>query len=1695
MRPASFRQVFGITALCLVTSFFSSDGLASAQAAAQTQRKLSQRSLLNRHPVVGVAAARRAKPNGPPPATTDTWTGDGSNADWSNASNWNNGAITSGENIAISLTTAATTSDQNFTIGTLTMSNTGDSVTVNGGTTLTVGGAISNAGTIALANNSTMTVAGNMSGAGAITLNSTGNFTELELEGNVTLSGGTLTMSNNTQNYIFGANSLDQLTNQETIQGAGQIGHGQMALVNSGTIDANQSSGITVDANDGLTNTGTLEATAGSTLTLLSMGTVNNNGGTISANGSTVQINSSTVTGGNVTLTGAATLQLNTGTFVGGTLTNSSTGTIEIASGTNVLGGTINNSAGGTFKIDNNATLNLEGGTYSQLGTLQLNSSGNFTELVLQGNVTLSGGAVTLSNNTQNYIFGQVSADTLTNEETISGAGQIGHGVMTLVNSGTINSNQSSGITIQANGGVTNTGTLEATSGSTLTLLSDVIGNAGGTISANTGTVQVNSSTVNGGTVTLTGASTLQLNSGTIHSGGTLTNSSTGTIEIASGTNVLGGTINNSAGGTFKIDNNAILDLEAGTYSQLGTVQLNSSGNFTELVLDGNVTLSGGAVTMSNNTQNYIFGQVSTDTLTNEETISGAGQIGHGQMTLVNSGTINSNQSGGITIQANGGVTNTGTLEATSGATLTLSSTGVINNASGTISANTGTVQVNSSTVNGGTITLTGASSLQLNSGNVHTGTLTNSSAGTIEIATGANVLGGTINNSAGGILKIDNNATLDLEGGTYAQLGTVQLNSSGNFTELVLQGDVTLSGGSVTLSNNTQNYIFGQLSTDTLTNEETISGAGQIGHGQMTLVNSGTINSNQTSGITIQANGGVTNTGTLEATSGATLALSSTGTVNNVGGTISANTGTIQVTSSTVNGGAITLTGASSLQLNSGTIHGGSTLTNSSTGTIEIASGTNVLGGTINNSAGGILKIDNNATLDLEGGTYSQLGAVQLNSSGNFTELVIEGNVTLSGGAVTMSANANNYIFGAAGFDVLTNAETIQGAGNIGNGLMGLVNSGTINANASGNMLINVSNLNFNNTGTIEATGATLTIEGPAGSVNFFTNDNQSTATLTGGTYIANGANIEWNAGTNGITTLAANVTEEGGGQPYNTCSGCTTNMLAGLTSITSTGSLTIGGTAFTDAGNFSNAGSLTILGGESFKVATLSQISGGSLTSGTYVLDANLSLTGATQTITTNAANLTLAGGTIENANSTSALASLATNTGTLTIGGSSTAVSTTATSFSNTGTLTINSGDSFTAPKLTQISGTTLSGGTFVLAGNLDLTTAGISVATNSSTLTLEGGTINSNGVNALSGLTSSTKSLTLADSANLTTASTGNFTNTGTVTINSGSTLTVGGTSHSYKQTAGTTTIDGTLSGGTTGSASFTGGKIFGAGTLKANTTVGNASGTAVTLNVGDSGKAGLLAITGTYTQLATGVMNVSIGGLTTGTYSELTVSGTTTLGGTLTVAIVNGLVLTASNIGDTFTVLSSTGTLSGNFTNSTVTVGSDEFSVAKVGNTVVLTLTSVTAAKGSNSQAAVAQHSKATAKPAAGHGSDLRQRVDNAIRISKRVVISGLARSTSHSNAIPVRGSELSNLRSWDRIPMVADNPIRPVEVAQAPRAESANVSGAGLPTSDLRREQMHPIGAQTQSARWMGISTSRRDPVKSLQPMLPRITR
>jgi hypothetical protein len=1083
------------------------------------------------------------------------------------------------------------------------------------------------------------------------------------------------------------------------------------------------------------------------------------------------------------------------------------------------------------------------------------------------------------------------------------------------------------------------------------------------------------------------------------------------------------------AGDGLTISNGIILSVFGSAINNAGTITLGSVGSFTELALQGNVTLSGGGtVTLSNNIQNYILGAASTDTLTNQETIQGAGHIGNGSMALVNSGTINANQAQGMIIQANGNGTtvtssNTGIIEATAGPLELLSMT--LANTGGTISANGSTLQVTSTTINGGNVTLTGASTLQLNNGTIHGGsTLTNSATGTIEVLAGNNTLGGTINNSAGGTFKIDNGAVLNLETGTYSQLGAVQLNSIGSFTELVLQGNTTLSGGTVTLSNNFQNYIFGAVGTDVLTNQETIQGAGQIGHGQMGLINSGSILANQSAGMLIQtSSAGFTNTGTLGVSSGDLM---------------------------------------------------------------------HVSGGPFTNFSGSTLT----------GGTYNVSGTLQIDELGN------------TGGEIV--TNAANIILNGAGSSFVDSASKDALANLNTNSAKGAFTvSGGRNFTTAGN---------FNNLGTLTVgSGSAFTVTGTLAQI--------SGSTLSGGTFVL-GGNLNVGSGIN-ITTNSSTLTLEGG-----TIMSGGTNALLGLAS--NTKSLTIAGAAtsvITTAASFSNTGTLTINSGDSFQAATLTQLTGTNnnktLSAGTYVLAGNLNLTTSGLSITKNSATLTLEGGTI-NSNGVNALSALASNTKSLTIAGTGTNVSTTAASFSNTGTLTINSGDSFTAPALTQISGSTLTAGTYVLAGNLDLTAAA-NITTNSAKLTLEGGTIQTGATNDLANLSSNTGSFTLANNASftavgnfsnsgaltvnkgstfgvtgtltnlsagtltggtytvggtmqlasanggittnaanltltgasakildgtsnalagfnnntgtftlsgsaaLTTAASSNFTNSGTVVVSKGSTLTVGGTNNSYNQSGGQTTVDGTLVGkGTTG-ISVTGGTILGSGTLKTNLSIGG-GGTSPTINVGDSGKAGLLKITGTYAQLSTGAMNVSIGGTTVGTqYSQLQVSGTASLGGALTAALVNAFTPT---VGQTFTVMTA-GSITGAFANSTIAInGSEHFVVSYTSTSVVLTVVSGPSRNSSNSTAPLSRMAIARTKQTRGiirhpvPGDGLRHGIGGRGKLS---TVAGRQRPGEHSNPSLAHlgiGSSPRNslarpiLSAWNRIPMKTEQPSR-----------------------------------------------------------------
>jgi hypothetical protein len=135
---------------------------------------------------------------------------------------------------------------------------------------------VQNTGTIAVSDGATLPLDGTINNVGSIVLNSTGDLTVLLITGaGITLQGGgTLTLSNNSENSIVGTTSTTTLTNVDnTISGAGQIGSGDgtLTLVNEakGAIDANVAGTLTLDTGQNIVNAGLLEASNGGTLLIM----------------------------------------------------------------------------------------------------------------------------------------------------------------------------------------------------------------------------------------------------------------------------------------------------------------------------------------------------------------------------------------------------------------------------------------------------------------------------------------------------------------------------------------------------------------------------------------------------------------------------------------------------------------------------------------------------------------------------------------------------------------------------------------------------------------------------------------------------------------------------------------------------------------------------------------------------------------------------------------------------------------------------------------------------------------------------------------------------------------------------------------------------------------------------------------------------------------------------------------------------------------------------------------------------------------------------------------------------------------------------------------------------------------------------------------------------------------------------------
>ena len=118
-----------------------------------------------------------------------------------------------------------------------------------------------------------------------------------------------------------------------------------------------------------------------------------------------------------------------------------------------------------------------------------------------------------------------------------------------------------------------------------------------------------------------------------------------------------------------------------------------------------------------------------------------------------------------------------------------------------------------------------------------------------------------------------------------------------------------------------------------------------------------------------------------------------------------------------------------------------------------------------------------------------------------------------------------------------------------------------------------------------------------------------------------------------------------------------------------------------------------------------------------------------------------------------------------------------------------------------------------------------------------------------------------------------------------------------TTGSYRQTGGTTTLDGGRLT-SSGAVDLQAGALLGTGTIEAD--VVNAA------RVDPGAPTGALVITRTYTQTPGGTLSIDLGGTSAGTqYDRLTVQGTASLGGTLDINLVNGFGPAA---GQTFQVL-------------------------------------------------------------------------------------------------------------------------------------------------------------------------------------------
>ena len=279
--------------------------------------------------------------------------------------------------------------------------------------------------------------------------------------------------------------------------------------------------------------------------------------------------------------------------------------------------------SGGTIEVDGSLNLqsaNIEGGAITVAGMFNSTGTSSITDATIHNTGTLKSTSGKLT----------IDPSTINNTGTLEAAG----GELDLT-----------GITT-----FTNSGLLLATANSLLVLNGDTIDNTGGTVQVNAGsTLDLQSTAISNGTFNNFGLLKATAGTNAIHGADGIANHGGATLEavgigvsltIDANTPITNdGLLEAGLGGTLVIESDVansgqVIVLNGSTVEFVanvvtgGQIELQASGDPTKLEISGAVTLTGGTVTLTNDSNNAIVSNGAAATLVNHDLISGAGTIG-----------------------------------------------------------------------------------------------------------------------------------------------------------------------------------------------------------------------------------------------------------------------------------------------------------------------------------------------------------------------------------------------------------------------------------------------------------------------------------------------------------------------------------------------------------------------------------------------------------------------------------------------------------------------------------------------------------------------------------------------------------------------------------------------------------------------------------------------------------------------------------------------------------------------------------------------------------------------------------------------------------------------------------------------------------------------------------------------------------